>query len=218
MDFLPPQPRSLDQRLHLVWRRGVRLAVRLAIALGLSTVAAIFLAAAVADNALVQILVIMLAAAGLWLPFLFVVTAIDRLLERRRSRRLDRAEPDPTSVPRLESGWSRLHAMVPDQSQRLAVLRRSLDRSRAELGQAELDPEAHDLCLLIDRRLPELIDRELDALPPDDTHRRRQLGELVDLIEQFARHCSRSRTGEAGSAKFEAAVLRRRFEARLTDF
>ena len=55
----------------------------------------------------------------------------------------------------------------------------------------------------------------LDTLPPDDRNRGRQVAELVDLIEQFARHCSRPRSGDVDDAGFEAAVLRRRFEDRL---
>ena len=80
-----------------------------------------------------------------------------------------------------------------------------------------MDPDANDLCILIDRRLPELIDRELDSLAPDDRGRTKQLDELVDLVEQFARHCSRSREG-GSHAEREAAILRRRFEHRLTEF
>ena len=78
-----------------------------------------------------------------------------------------------------------------------------------------LDPDAHDLCVLIDRRLPELIDRELDALPPDDRGRREGVAALIRLVEQFARHCGAKRDGRAASSAYEAEVLRRRFEERL---
>lgn len=204
--------------MSLLWQRGVRLAMRLAIAFGLSAVTAILFGAAVTDNAFVQILVTMLAAFAFWLPFLLVVTRLDRFLARRRSRASARAAVAPASSGHCDDSWRRLNALAPDQSERLTVLRRSLDRSRHALGKADLDPDAHDLCVLIDRRLPELIHRDLDTLPPDDHHRRRQVGELVDLIEQFARHCSRSGIEDAGSAGYEAEVLRRRFEARLADF
>mgnify|MGYP006186018425 CR=1 FL=1 len=61
-----------------------------------------------------------------------------------------------------------------------------------------------------------LIHRELDHLAPDDRNRRRQIGELIELIEQFARHCSRKRSGDKAIAAHEAAVLRRRFESHLS--
>lgn len=216
MDLIPSHPHSLNERLSVIWQRGVRVAARLAIAFGLSVVTAILLGAAVTDNAFAQILVTFLAALGLWLPFLFVVTRIDRFLQRRRSGRAEGAGPYRGSNDAEES-WRRLVAVAPGHAQRLAVLRRSIDRSRLALAKADLDPDAHDLCVLIDRRLPELIHRELDTLPPDDRNRARQLGELVDLVEQFARHCSRKRAGDPGEPGYEAAVLRRRFEAHLSD-
>lgn len=98
----------------------------------------------------------------------------------------------------------------------MKVLQRSFERSRQALGSADLDPDAHDLCVLIDRRLPELIDRGLDDLPPDDRDRGRKLDELVNLVEQFARHCSRKGAGEVDLPTYDAQVLRRRFEERLS--
>lgn len=216
MDLIPTHLPSVNERMSDIWSRGVRLLTRLAIAFGLSVAAAILLGAAVTDNAFVQIVVTVLAALGFWLPFLFLVARVDRFLQRRRSRRAGRAGPYRASSSEAEESWRRLSAVAPAYSERVAVLRRSLDRSRLALGNADLDPGAHDLCVLIDRRLPELIHRELDTLPPDDRNRARQVGELVDLIEQFARHCSRNRSGDTSSG-YEAAVLRRRFEAHLSD-
>ena len=217
MDVMPTYQSALNERMTAIWRRGVRLAARLAIAFGLSVATAILLGAAVTDNAFAQIVVTILGAVGFWLPFLFVVARVDRFLQRRRSPRARDAGPDRASSAAAEQGWRRLMAIAPGHSQRIAILQRSIDRSRLALGKVDLDPDAHDLCVLIDRRLPELIHRELDTLPPDDRNRRRQIGELVDLIEQFARHCSRKRSGDTGAAGFEAAVLRRRFEAHLSD-
>ena len=80
---------------------------------------------------------------------------------------------------------------------------------------ARLDPDAHDLCVLIDRRLPELIERELDSLPPGDRERRERLSSLIALVEDFARHCGRKRDGSPAGSDYQAEVLRRRFEERL---
>ena len=208
------QQGSLNERATLIWQRGVRLATRLAIAFGLSVVAAILLGAAVTDNGFVQIIITVLAALGLWIPFAVLVTKLDRFFAGR-SRRPGTAAALRGSSSEEHDSWRRLSAVAPGYSERIAVLQRSLDRSRLALGKADLDPDAHDLCVLIDRRLPDLIHRQLDTLPPDDRNRSRQIGDLVDLIEQFARHCSRTRSGDVDDAGFEAAVLRRRFEDRL---
>lgn len=220
MDLRDLHP-GLHERVDHFWRRGVRLAARLAIAFGLAAVAAIVIGAAVTDNAFAQIAVTFVAALGLWLPFVMLLGWVDRLIEERRSKRA-RRQADPISRGANsrgdDQGWRRLTAIVPSEAQRIAAIRRSLEQSRVELGNAKLDPDAHDLCVLIDRRLPQLIDRELENLAPDDPGRDRQLRELVELIEQFARHCSRKRLDEPGTAAYEAAVLRRRFEARLSEF
>lgn len=212
--MFPNYPPSLNERMTTIWGRAVRLATRLAIAFGLSVVAAILVGAAVTDNAFAQIIVTVLAALGFWIPFALLLGAVERLFTGRRSRREGAAMARGSSAAHAES-WRRLSAVARGHSERVAVLQRSLERSRLALGHADLDPDAHDLCVLIDRRLPELIHRELDNLAPDDRNRRRQVGELIELIEQFARHCSRKRSGDFIESGFEAAVLRRRFEARI---
>jgi hypothetical protein len=130
----------------------------------------------------------------------------------------ERPTPAATAAPALTNdSWGRLAAIAPSQAHRVEVLQRSFERSRLTLGSADLDPDAHDLCVLIDRRLPELIDRELDDLPPDDRDRGKRLDDLIDLVEQFARHCSRRGSGEDGLPRYDAQVLRRRFEERLSN-
>ena len=217
---MPPESPPFGQRIHLLWERGLRLVTRAAIAFALSTAAAIGVGAAVTDNALVQILVTLLTALAFWIPFFFIVLRVDQWLARRRSRqrRSDPGSAPPATNSHGDQVWRRLFAVAPGESQRLVVLRRSLERSRQSLESAELDPDAHELCILIDRRLPDLIHHELEILPPDDRHRRQKVSELIDLVEQFARHCSRRGSGEGVDAGFEAKVLRRRFEARLTEF
>ena len=204
-------PTPFDDKLQRLWRQGVRFAVRVAIAFGLSAASAIFLAAAVADNAFVQILITGFAALAFWIPWLLLILGIERMFTRR-PRPASRQTIDVTASP-VASGWDRLAAAAPRQSERIRVLQRSVERSPTSLGNDKLDPDAHDLCVLIDRRLPELIDRELDELPPDDRDRGKKVDELIDLVEQFARHCSR---GNQRDPRFNAEVLRRRFEDRLS--
>jgi len=201
----------LDDRLSQLWRQGVRFATRVAIAFGLSAASAIMLAAAVADNAFVQILVIGFATIAFWIPSLLLILSIERMFTRR-AKPASRQTIDVTASS-LGSGWDRLVAVAPRQTERIRVLQRSVERSRTSLGSEKLDPDAHDLCVLIDRRLPELIDRELDELPPDDRDRGKKVDELIDLVEQFARHCSR---GGGSDPRFNAEVLRRRFQERLS--
>ena len=204
-----------EERMNALFRRGVRLASRLAMALGLSALTAIVLGGAATDNAFVQILVTAFAALALWIPYFLLIVGVERLFTRRPA-----AEQVVTaSATRAleKDSWTRLAALAPAHAHRVEVLQRSFERSRETLGKSDLDPDAHDLCVLIDRRLPELIDRELDDLPPDDRDRGRRLNELVNLVEQFARHCSRKGSGEAGLPRYDAQVLRRRFEERLSN-
>lgn len=209
---------SLSERMTNYWERAVRIATRFAIAFGLSTALAIGIGFAVTDNAFAQIAVTVLAAFGFWIPFAVLVSRLEQWRKIRGERKLAVSAPAPSLPDQAKDrDWQRLIALAPGQSERLVAIRRSLETSRLSLGRADLDPGAHDLCVLIDRRLPELIRHGLDDLAPDDTTRRRQLGELIDLIEQFARHCGRQRDGQAAASAYEAEVLRRRFEAHLAD-
>ena len=201
------------ERLDAFVRRGLRLLSRLAMGFGLSALAAIVLGAAVTDNGFVQVLVTAFATIALWIPAFLLILGIERLFTRR-----PRSAPVVAAASSLpDDSWSRLAAIAPAQAHRVEVLQRSFERSRLTLGSADLDPDAHDLCVLIDRRLPELIDRELDDLPPDDRDRRKRVDDLIDLVEQFARHCSRKGSGETGLPRYNAEVLRRRFEERLSN-
>lgn len=215
MNWMPPENAPFGERIDFLWNRGVRFVSRAAISFALSTAAGVGLGAAVTDNWLVQILVTVLAALAFWVPSFLIVLRVEKWLARRRARH-DTAPPQARSPD--DDIWHRFSTLAPADSARLAVLRRSLQRSRLSLGSAELDPEAHELCILIDRRLPDLIHHELEVLPPDDLHRRQKIRELIDLVEQFARHCGRRGAAGDGETEFQAKVLRRRFEARLSEF
>ncbi len=181
---MPPEFPPVGERINLLWQRGLRFVARAAIAFALSTAAAMGVGAAVTDNAFVQILVIALLAVALWTPVFFIVLRVDQWLGRRSRRRGSTRCTAPVAANSQDDRvWRQLLAVAPEQSQRLAVLRRSLERSRQALGSAELDPDAHELCVLIDRRLPDLIHHELELLPPDDRDRREQLSALIDLVE-----------------------------------
>jgi hypothetical protein len=217
MDMRPALP-SLSERMTSYWDRGVRIATRFAIAFGLSTLTGIGIGFAVTDNVLAQIFVTVLSAFALWLPFVVGVARFEGWRNARANRKALGALPIPHHINKgFEQDWQRLLSMAPTERSRLLAIKSSIDRSRLALGKADLDPDAHDLCLLIDRRLPELVRHALDDLPPDDAGRRRQVGELIDLVEQFARHCGRQRDSVSSGDAREAAILRSRFEARLAD-
>ena len=217
MDMRPAYP-SLNERLTSYWERGVRIATRFAIAFGLSTLTGIGIGFAVTDNVLAQIFVTVLSAFALWIPFVLGVTRFEAWRNGRRHRKAVASVPIAQRANKeFERDWQRLVSLAPAERVRLTAIKSSIDRSRLALGKADLDPDAHDLCVLIDRRLPELVAHELEDLAPDDAGRRRQVGELIDLVEQFARHCGRQRDGLSSGSAREAAILRRRFEARLAD-
>jgi hypothetical protein len=193
MNWTLPESQPFAERIDLLWKRGLRLLSRAAIAFALSTATAIGVAVAITDNAFVQILAIAMVALAFWIPFFFIVLRVDQWLACRGTQHgKARRSAGHTANSRGDDVWRRFSALAPEESDRLDVLRRSLARSRQSLGSAELDPDAHELCILIDRRLPDLIHHELEILPPDDRHRRQKVSELIDLVEQFARHCSRS--------------------------
>jgi hypothetical protein len=207
---LPPGL-SLQERLAEAAQRGMRIAKYVALSFAIAVVAGIGLGAWVADNAFVQIFVTFLATLGLWLPILLAALAIDARLRRPR-----RAEgPAIIEATAVDASWVRLARAAPGERGRIGAIQRSLLNSHVALRDARLDPDAHDLCVLIDRRLPELIDRELDSLPPGDRERRERLASLIALVEDFARHCGRKRDGNPAGSEYQAEVLRRRFEERL---
>ena len=217
MDMRPAYP-SMSERMTSYWDRGVRIVTRFAIAFGLSTLTGIGIGFAITDNVLAQIFVTILTAFALWIPFVVAVARFDAWRLARHDRKaLDSVPMAKRGNPAFEQDWQRLVSLAPAERSRLAAIKSSIDRSRLALGKADLDPDAHDLCVLIDRRLPELVRHELEDLPPDDINRRRQVGELIDLVEQFARHCGKQRDGLSSGSAREAEILRRRFEARLAD-
>lgn len=218
--YSPYPPSPFDEGLAKLWRQGLRLARNVAIAGVLAGLGGVVLGAGLTDNWLAQIFVTLFAALLLWLPMLGVTVWASRLLGRR-----GRAVPNLVDVTanevdpdnRLAASWRRLGLAAPRQRERIVTLERSLERSRTSLAAKAMDTDAHELCAMIDKRLPDLIDHELDSLAPDSRGRDKQVGELVDLVEQFVRHCGARRDGAGDDSAYQAEVLKRRFEARLND-
>lgn len=215
--YAPYPPGPFDDSLGALWRKGLRFARNVAISGALAGVGGLVLGAALTDNWLAQIFVTLFAAAVLWIPMLGITIWASRLFGRRREAPRPAATIDNPVNARLASSWRRLSVAAPRQRERIVTLERSLERSRTSFGGSSMDTDAHELCAMIDRRLPDLIDHELDSLSPDSRGRDAQLGDLVDLVEQFVRHCGKKRDGAADDSAYQAEVLKRRFEARLND-
>lgn len=216
--YSPYPPSPFDDGIANLWRQGLRFARNVAIAGALAGLGGILFGAALTEGWLAQIFVTLFAAFVLWLPMLGVTIWASRLLGGRRRAGPVTVDVTPNTVEsRLESSWRRLSVAAPRQRERIVTLQRSLERSRTSLAAKEMDSDAGELCAMIDKRLPDLIDHELDSLAPDSRGRERQVGELVDLVEQFVRHCGAKRDGAADHSAYQAEVLKRRFEARLND-
>lgn len=207
-----PYRLPVQDRIGRFVERCFQFGKRAALAFGLAVMAAIAIGALATDNGLVQLFVTVVAAIALWGPFLIALLWGEKTFCRQAA-----VAPETVAAAADESDkpWLRLAFSAPYQRVRIVGLRQSIARSRVRLSNAKLDPEAVDLLVLIDRRLPDLIDRELDALPPNDGERRDKLDALVNLIDQFARHCSRRGADDSLAHEREAEILRRRFEERL---
>lgn len=215
--YAPYPPGPLGDGLAALWRKGLNLARKVAIAGALAGVGGIALGAALTDNWFAQIFLTLFAAAALWIPILAATVWVGRRLERRRDAPQQAVATNSLVNARLAASWRRLSLAAPGQRERIIALERSLDRSRTSFAASSLDADAHELCAMIDRRLPDLIDHELDSLAPDNRSRERQVGELIELVEQFTRHCGSKRDGAHDNSAYHAEVLKRRFEARLAD-
>lgn len=205
---------SLNDRIADAAARGLRIARAMVLAFAVAVLGAIWIGAAVTDNAFAQIFVTLFAAIALWPPVGVAALWLQSKFGRP-SRQSARPGDTVIEATAVEAHWARLLRAAPTERERIGAIQRSLATSHRALRDATLDPDAQDLCILIDRRLPELVDRELDSLPPDDRGRRERVAALVDLVEQFARHCGAKRDGRTDQSAYEAEVLRRRFEDRL---
>lgn len=213
----PYQPGPFDQGFAGLLERGVRFARKLAIASVLAGVGGIAIGAALTDNWFAQIFLTLFAAVVLWVPMLVATLWAGRRLARKPAVP-NTIDASATVVDdRLATSWRRLGVAAPSQRDRIVTLQRSLGRSRTSFEAQSMDADAHELCAMIDKRLPDLIDHELDSLAPDNRGRERQVGELIELVEQFVRHCGSKRDGAQVDSAYHAEVLKRRFEARLAD-
>lgn len=116
----------------------------------------------------------------------------------------------------FSTAWNKLEVEAVGAESRVAVARRSCERFRATLKGAPLDPEAHSLLVIVERRIPELIEARLGRLKECDERQRSLIvDDLLDLLERFAADCERRQRQPADEAYSEDAVLTAHIEAHL---
>lgn len=205
-----------------LYRRGISLLMRLAVAGMLAVVAAIALGAVATGGGLVQLLVTLLAAVALWIPAFLLVSAFARMRRRRRERAAlaksatsRPAQGAPSSTGEIDTAWNGLAAAA---GRRQAEVRR-LENQLAAVWQAlptqTLDPQVHELQLLIGKRIPQLIETRLACLPLRRAEREAAVDELLTLLSDFAEDSVGRYERLAIGSRERHAVVRRRIEQHL---
>ncbi len=120
------------------------------------------------------------------------------------------------SADQIAQVWDRLEDEAPHQAARIAVARRSTEQSRQALKARHLELAAHSALVMLEKRIPELIDDELNmagGLPgPAGV---RAIDELVDLLERFAADCERQLGRDRRMGASETRLLRQHIERYL---
>ena len=116
MDRTPTHHPDAEDPFAGLFQRGLRVARRLAMSFALSVTAAIIVGAAATDNGFVQLLITALAACAFWVPFLFLLTGIERLFSRRQARHQGAGVPDSAGGTETDRIWRRLAAVAPNHA------------------------------------------------------------------------------------------------------
>jgi hypothetical protein len=112
--------------------------------------------------------------------------------------------------------WDRLEDEAPHQAARISIARRSSERSRQALKARHLEFSAHSTLVMLERRIPELIDSELKfAAEQPSRAGMKIIDELVDLLERFAADCERQLSSDHRLGAPETRLLRQHIERYL---
>lgn len=112
--------------------------------------------------------------------------------------------------------WDRLEDEAPHQVARISIARRSSERSRQALKARHLEFSAHSTLVMLERRIPELIDSELKfAADQPGRAGMKIIDELVDLLERFAADCERQLGSDRRLGAPETRLLREHIERYL---
>lgn len=112
--------------------------------------------------------------------------------------------------------WDRLEEEAPHHAVRIAVTRRSTERSRQALKTRHLEISAHSALVMLEKRIPELIESEL-TFAADQPSRAgmKTIDELVELLERFAADCERQVGSDRRLGSSETRLLRQHIERYL---
>ncbi|MFC7536542.1 hypothetical protein ACFQPG_04090 [Sphingomonas sp. GCM10030256] len=196
--------------------RAIRILLRLATAGALATVGGIAVGAMATDGGFLQLLVTFVAAIALWIPAFILLSGIAGW-RRGRAERVWQLEEQRRLAPVGGQSWVQLRSLAGYRAEEVHALCSQLASTREQLPTQSLDPQVHELRILIEKRIPQLIDSGLACLPADPRERTEATNELIDLVGRFAADCRERERQVAHGHHAEHQALRRRIEDHLTD-
>lgn len=205
-----------------LYRRGLSLLTRLALGGMLAAIAAILIGAVATGGGLVQLLVTAFAAFALWIPAFLLVSRIAEWRRRRRIRealsvesRRGRAAGGVAPLAQIDAAWGSLALAVGERRSEVHRIEQQLAAVWRGLPANSLDPQVHELRLLIGRRIPQLIDTQLACLPLSRSRRAAETDSLIELLHEFTSDSVRRYEAIAISRQSDHAIVRQRIEDHL---
>ena len=195
-------------------QRAFRILLRLAVAGGLAAVAGIILGALATSGGFAQLALTGFAAFALWIPMFLLLSGIARWRARRAAQpRLARRTGKLTRSSR--ASWTRLQQLAGPRAGEVVTACNRLALVHERLPGNALDPQAHELRLLIEKRIPQLISSRLSSLPASSKERTEAIDSLVDLVDRFAADSDQRCEQLAQASRSEHEAVRQRIEDHL---
>ncbi len=205
-----------------LYQRSVSLLLRLAVAGMLAVLAGIVIGAVAGGGGLVQLLITAMAATALWIPAFLVVSRVAGWLRKRRLRDTLRTSDQKGTVAEaaapaatIDMAWSRLALVAGPHRADVRRMEAQLAEVWRALPGQSLDPQVHELQLLIGRRVPELIETRLSCLPLRRDERELAVGDLLKLLGDFTQDTVGRYESVATAGRQRHEIVRRRIEGHL---
>lgn len=97
-----------------------------------------------------------------------------------------------TPDTRIAEAWELIATAAHDSPNRVAVIRRSCDKGRLIMKDRPFDPASYELLVLLEKRVPELIESRLTKAADAQPHRAKLIiDDTLDLLERVAGYCER---------------------------